>query len=378
MGNKKRNKTQVIIEKTSSDKTLRIVVFILVSLGLALIASASSVRGKTLHGDTAFFLNRHVQRVILGILMMFILSQINYRKLRYCGFPLLFLSIGMLVWLLIPGSVEPIKGSKRFLFMAGQSIQPSEFAKFALVLFLADSVIRRGEDLQSVPGYLTRLTVIVIVSGLIILQPDFSTAVLIGLIGVHTLMLGGAKIKHLVNTFLAFTPVIIIIALAATYRLRRLKEFIEGILHPENISHHINQSLIALGDGGFLGLGVGKSLQKKYYLPEPFTDFIFSILGEEMGFIGASVTVLLFVIIVFRGVVIARRAPDKFGFVLAGSISFIIGTYAMVNLLVVTGMLPVSGLPLPFLAYGGSSIIVTFSMVGILLNISKYRVRAGV
>ena len=149
------------------------------------------------------------------------------------------------------------------------------------------------------------------------------------------------------------------------------------MIHPEQASHQVKQSLIALGDGGWFGVGIGNSHQKQYFLPEPFTDFVFSILGEELGFLGTSAVVIIFVIIAFRGMLIARRAPDKYGFILAGAITFAITTYAFSNLMVVTGLLPVSGLPLPILTYGGSSLIVTLCMAGILLNISRYEKIGG-
>lgn len=363
--------------KTRPDPILISAVMVLVCVGLVIIASASSARAEDLHGDSAFFFIRHLKRVILGFLGLMLFSRINYRNLKYWGFPLMVISVGMLIYLLMPGWVDTIKGSKRFLPMMGQSVQPSEIAKLALVIFLADSVTRRGDDLKTIPGYLTRLFIIGGVCALILFQPDFSTAFLTALIGLHALYLGGAKIKHLLNTGLAVAPVAVFAALSAPYRIRRLDEYVQGILHPEKVSHHLNQSLIALGDGGIFGLGPGKSYQKEFYLPEPFTDFVFSILGEELGFIGTSLTVLLFIIIAVRGIKIAQRAPDHFGFVLAGSITFVIASYAMVNLMVVTGIIPVSGLPLPFLTYGGSSLVITMTMAGILLNISRYAVKSS-
>lgn len=377
MASKKKNKPKSSLAESFPDPVLISIVMVLVCVGTVIIASASSARAEDLHGDSAFFFIRHLKRVILGILGMMLFSRINYQKLKYWGFPLMVISVGMLIYLLIPGCVEPIKGSKRFLPLMGQSVQPAEIVKLALVIFLADSVTRRGEDLKTPPGYLTRLFIIGGVCALILFQPDFSTAFLMALIGIHALYLGGARIKHLFNTGLAVAPAAVIAAMSAPYRIRRLDEYIQGILHPEKVSHHLNQSLIALGDGGIFGLGPGKSYQKEFYLPEPFTDFVFSILGEELGFFGTSLTVVLFIVIAVRGIKIARRAPDHFGFVLAGSITFIIASYAIVNLMVVTGIIPISGLPLPFLTYGGSSLVITMSMVGILLNISRYAVKSS-
>lgn len=347
-------------------------VILLVAASTVIVYSASSIKAYNLTGDSAFYFFRHLVRVAAGLLGLIIFTHLRYDKLKYLGMPLLIMAIAALVILIIPGMVEPIKGSKRFLSLAGQSIQPSEIAKFALILFLADSVVRRGEDVRSFPGYVRRLLVIGIVGGLIVAQPDFSTGMLVCLIGVYILYLGGARIGHLFFTVMLGIPFALKFAMNHSYQHKRIADWWSGLVHPEQASHQVRQSLIALGDGGFFGVGIGNSHQKQYFLPEPFTDFIFSILGEETGFLGTSVVVIIFIIIAIRGVTIARRAPDNYGFILAGAITFAITTYAFSNLMVVTGLIPVSGLPLPILTYGGSSLVVTLCMAGILLNISRY------
>lgn len=360
--------------KSIPDPTLLVSVLILVSVSLVIIYSASSSRAYNLTGDSSFYLYRQLMRVLIGLVGLTVLTRVNYRSLRVLGLPLLCLGIGALVIVLIPGVVEPIKGARRAIYLAGKSFQPAELAKFALIIFMADSVIRRGEDLRTWPGYLRRLFVIGLVASLIILQPDFSTGLMLCLIGIFILYLGGAKLGYLLVTGLVAIPVVVKVAISESYRAHRIQSYITGIMHPEKVGHQVNQSLIGLGDGGVFGLGIGMSHQKQFFLPEPFTDFVFSILGEELGFIGAGGIVVLFMIIAFRGYKIARNAPDDFGFVLAGGITFAIISYGMVNLMVVTGLLPVSGLPLPFLTYGGSSLILTMSMVGILLNVSRHSV----
>ena len=356
------------------DKWLLFLILILAAISAIVVFSASSTRAFKQFGDSAFYFNRHLIRICFGLGGLLIFMHLRYDKLKYFGFPLLAIALAALVVLAIPGIIEPVKGSRRFISMAGQSLQPSEFAKFALILFLADSVARRGEDLRSLPGYIRRLVIIGLTAGLIIVQPDFSTGMLICLIGIYLLYLGGAKWGHLLITAGLAVPFIMFFGLKHDYQIRRIVQWREGIIHPENVSHQVKQSLIALGDGGFFGVGIGNSYQKEYFLPEPFTDFVFSILGEEFGFIGTTLTVLIFVIIAYRGLVIARRAPNKYGFLLAGAITFSIIIYAFSNLMVVTGLLPVSGLPLPILTYGGSSLVVTMCMTGVLLNISRYEI----
>jgi len=359
------------LNKRLPDPTLMIVVIILVFTSLVIVYSASSARAYELTGDSSFFLFRQLMRVAIGFVGLIFLSKLDYRVFRFAGLPLLIVALIALVILLIPGVTEPIKGAKRAFMLMGQSFQPSEIAKFALILFMADSVTRRGEDLKTWPGFLRRMLIIGMVCSLIILQPDFSTGLMIGLIGVFILFIGGTKLGYLFATGIPLIFVAYKVAFAAEYRVMRVKTWWTGVLHPDQIGHQVNQSLIGLGDGGMFGLGIGMSHQKQFFLPEPFTDFVFSILGKELGFIGTAMTVILFAIIAYRGIKIAMRAPDNFGFVLSGAITFAIVTYGFINLMVVTGLLPVSGLPLPFLTYGGSSLIFTMFMVGILLSISR-------
>lgn len=359
------------LNRRMPDPTLMIVVIILVFTSLVIVYSASSARAYELTGDSSFFLFRQLMRVVIGFVGLVFLSKLDYRVFRFAGLPLLIIAVIALVILLIPGVTEPVKGAKRAFILMGQSFQPAEIAKFALILFMADSVTRRGDDLKTWPGFLRRIFIIGIVSGLIVLQPDFSTGLIIGLIGVFILFIGGTKPGYLLISGIPLLFVAYKVAFAAEYRILRVRNWWTGVLHPDQIGHQVNQSLIGLGDGGMFGLGIGMSHQKQFFLPEPFTDFVFSILGEELGFIGTAMTVVLFIIIAYRGIKIALNAPDSFGFVLSGAITFAIVTYGFINLMVVTGLLPVSGLPLPFLTYGGSSLIFTMFMVGILLSISR-------
>ena len=306
-------------------------------------------------------------------MFLVILSRLNYHKLKHMGHFLLILSLFGLIYLLMPGMVEEVKGSRRAFFIAGNSFRPSEVVRFALVIYLASSVSHWGKDLSEWGGYLRRLLIVGGLALLIVLQPDLSTALMLVTISLVILFIGGARMWHLMATVALLIPIAVYQVRTSQYQLQRVQDFIVSILHPESAKHQVKQSLIGLGDGGIFGLGLGGSNQKQFYLPEPFTDYPFAILGEEFGFIGTSVTLILFLVIAWRGISIALRAPDKFGFVLACGITASITLYALVNLWVVTGLLPATGMSLPFLSYGGFSLITNLGMVGILLNISRQR-----
>lgn len=356
----------------SFDRTLLVSAALLIAASIIVIFSASSVKAVSLTGDSAFYLYRHLMRVAIGIGLLIFFMRIRYERIKFFGAPLLLISLAFLVVLAIPGLVDPVKGSRRFISILGQSMQPSDFAKLALILFLSNWIAKEGEEVMSFPNYVKRLLLVGLTGGLIVSQPDLSTGTLITLTGLFILFIGGARIGHLLLTAAAGIPVALKFALTHTYQFKRIESWWGGLFNPDLLSHQVRQSLIALGDGGLTGVGIGNSMQKKYFLPEPFTDFIFSIWGEETGFIGAAFIVLIFMAIAFRGVQIARTAPDKFGFLAAAGCTFAITVYALANLMVVTGLTPVSGLPLPIITYGGSSLIVTMCMLGIMLNISRH------
>ncbi|MBC8205480.1 cell division protein FtsW [bacterium] len=357
--------------KGVADPILIAVVIILVTASLVIIFTASSARAYELKNNSAYYLYLQFIRVIIGVVFLLILSRLNYRKLKYAGHLLLIVSLAALIYILIPGAVEEVKGARRAIIIFGISFRPSELARFAVIIYLASSVSYWGEELDNWGGYLKRLIIILGIAGLIIFQPDLSTSMMFTAISLAVLYIGGAKMRHLLCTGFLLIPVIWYKIAHSHYQWDRIIQYRDSLLHPEKTGYQVKQSLIGLGDGGIIGLGLGGSNQKQFYLPEPFSDFVFSILGEEFGFLGTSAAIILFLVIAWRGIIIARNAPDKFGFILAAGLTTSITLYAFVNLCVVTGILPATGLPLPFLSYGGCSLIINLAMVGILLNISR-------
>jgi cell division protein FtsW len=297
---------------------------------------------------------------------------VDYRRWRGLVTPLLALALILLVLVLIPPFGQSINGTRRWLRWGQISVQPTELAKLVLVVYLADFLARR----QAVIGNLWRgvmppLLVTGGVASLVLLQPDLGSAV--ALVGVVLCMLfvAGARLVHLGLIGSLAVPVAVVAVFTASYRLRRVLTFLDPWADPRGAGFQIIQSYLALGGGGLLGRGLGESKQKLFYLPEPHTDFIFAILGEELGFVGAVLTVGLFGLLLWRGIRIGLRVPDPFGALLAFGVTALLATQAAVNLGVVVGLFPTKGLPLPFVSSGGSSLLVAMAAVGLLLNVSQ-------
>jgi cell division protein FtsW len=279
----------------------------------------------------------------------------------------------LLVLVLIPGVGLVRGGASSWLGVGAFSIQPSEFTKVALILFLAKYLSEHQSKLPSFrKGLVPSFMPVLLAFGLIILQPDLGTDMVLVLTCVIMIFIAGARIKHFVAMgsigLLGFIGLII----SAPYRLKRLTGFIDPWQDPKDSGFQITQSLLAIGPGGLLGFGLGQSRQKYQYLPEPQTDFIFSIVSEELGFIGATFVLVLFCLLLWRGILIAIKAPDLFGTLLAVGITGMIAIQIMINIAVVTGLIPVTGITLPFLSYGGSSLTLMLVSIGILLNVSNH------
>jgi cell division protein FtsW len=264
-------------------------------------------------------------------------------------------------------------GARAWLGVGSLGIQPSEFAKLGFILFFADWLTKPTFRLQSFwRGLAPALGLIAVAVALIMLEPDLGqTAVLVGTMGI-VLFVAGARIRHLMYLAALAVPVFAALVAVAPYRLGRVVAFLDPWKYPLTEGYHIIQSLYALGPGGLFGLGLGRSRQKFLYLPEPQTDFIFAILAEELGFIGAATVLVLFAVLVWRGIFVAMRAPDGFGSLLATGIVAMIGVQVLINVGVVTGSMPVTGITLPLMSYGGSSLVLMLTGIGILLNISRY------
>jgi cell division protein FtsW len=358
--------------KVSPDYWLFLVVLALLGLGVVMVYSASAILATDRFGDAYFFLRKQLFWAALGLAVMWGVMAVDYRRWRPLVSPLLVLAFVLLVLVLIPPFGQSINGTRRWLRWGPISVQPTELAKLVLVVYLADFLARR----QAVIGHLWRgvlppLLVTGSVAALVLLQPDLGSAVAIVGVVLCMLFVAGARLAHLGLIGSLAVPVAVLAVFTASYRLRRVLTFLDPWADPRGAGFQIIQSYLALGGGGLLGRGLGESKQKLFYLPEPHTDFIFAILGEELGFVGAVCTVALFGLLLWRGIRVGLRVADPFGALLAFGVTALLATQAAVNLGVVVGLLPTKGLPLPFVSSGGSSLLVAMAGVGLLLNVSQ-------
>lgn len=355
------------------DYYLMILVGILLIVGIIMVYSSSYVWADYSQGDHAFFLKRQLLFVGTGVMAMFIMMNVPYHFLKKHVRLLLCICFLLLILVLIPGIGIVRGGARSWIGIGAFSIQPSEFMKMGLIIYLAAYLSHHQKQMKSfLKGFLPPILLVMVAFGCIMLQPDLGT----GMVLVATCMLmiyvNGAKLNHFIAMLSVGLAGFIGLIASAPYRIKRITAFLNPWEDPLGDGFQIIQSLYAIGPGGLLGVGLGKSLQKYFYLPEPQTDFIFAILGEELGFIGGVIMLVLFALLFWRGTYIALLAPDQFSRLLALGIVFMLTIQVMINVSVVIGLIPVTGITLPFLSYGGSSLTLTLISVGILLNISKY------
>ena len=348
------------------------ITIMLICTGIVMIYSASAIYAFDRMGDSGYFIKRHLSYLAVGTVLAFWASSTNYKDLRKQALPILGVSIGLLVFVLIPHIGHSAGGARRWFKILGFSFQPSEFLKVALIFYTADYLDRKRSSLNDIKHtVLPALFVLGISAGLILKQPDLGTAITISLVILILFFAAGFNIKHLLAIVTAAAPALAYQMLAKPYRRKRILAFFHPWDDPRGVGFQIIQSFLALGSGGLFGVGLGKSQQKLFYLPESHTDFIFSIIGEELGFIGAFTIIVLFVALIWQGARIAKRATDSFGYFLSIGIVSVIGLQAVVNVGVSIGALPTKGLPLPFISYGGSALVFNMVCVGLLLNISR-------
>ena len=367
----------MIIEKKSPDLWLFIAVIMMMAIGVCMVFSSSYIMAYKWYGDSYFFLKRQILYAIIGLMIFFFAIYTDYHYYKKLALPILILSIALLSMVYIPSIGRSAGGARRWVKIGFFSFQPSEIAKFALILYMAESLTRKhSEEIKTfIKGILPSLIILVVIFLLILKEPDFSTALIILGISFIMLFIGGTKVIQLFTLVVAAIPVGILILLKEEYRRIRLLSFLDPWKDPLDSGFHIIQSLTALGSGGISGIGLGESRQKFFYLPDQHTDFIFSIIGEELGFSGTLVIIVLFIILLWRGFKIAVNSADQFGTLLAAGITAMITFQSIINIGVVTKIIPTTGITLPFISYGGSSLIVNMFCVGILLNISQYRVK---
>lgn len=345
----------------------------LLAIGLVMVFSSSAVISYHEQGDYYYYVKRQLLFAGAGIFLMFVLMNIDYWILRKWAKIGLIGCFALLILVLIPGVGLERGGAQSWLGVGAFSIQPSEFIKIWMIIFLAKYLSERQKQLVSfTKGLLPSLAIVFLAFGLIMLQPDLGTgAVMVGT-AVTMIFIAGARMAHLVGLAMIGVLGFAALVLAAPYRIARITAFLDPWQDPLGAGYQVIQSLYAIGPGGLMGLGLGMSRQKFYYLPEPQTDFIFAILSEELGFIGAATVLVLFTLLLWRGMRVAISAPDLYGSFLAAGIIAMIAIQVIINVGVVTGMFPVTGITLPFLSYGGSSLTLMLMAVGILLNVSRY------
>ena len=362
----------------SSDRLILICALILVALGLTMVFNASTVMAQSQYQDPYFFIKRQALYALLGLGVLLLGRFLNYRVYQYCTYPLLIFTLICLVLVFIPGIGGKVRGAARWLKLGPFTLQPSEFAKLAVALFLAYSLTKKQEKMKFFSiGFLPHMMVAGSFIILVGLEPDFGTAITLAAIVFTMLFVGGTRLTHILLTLGTGLGLAVIIVLRDPKKLGRVFSYLDPWKYGQDVGYQLKQSLLAIGSGGFWGLGPGQSRAKLFYLPDAHTDFIISIFSEEMGFVGVFLVLILFAVLVYRGLVLSLRAPDSFGSYLALGLTLLIGLPAVINLGVVTGIFPTKGLSLPFLSYGGSSLLANLLAVGILLNISSQIKRPG-
>jgi cell division protein FtsW len=358
---------------------MRMVVLFLVGFGLLMVYSASSVLSLAHFGSSTAYFTSQLSKAVVGLCVMFVLARIDYRLWQRMAKPLLWVSIALLVALVapIPERYAPeVNGASRWLAVPGFTFQPTELAKLALIVWLAATIVKKGERLDDWERFAPLLVPPLLMAVLTVLQPDFKGASVLALLTFAMLWLGAVRAKFLGRLVAAGLPVGVLVMILEPYRMQRIRAFLDRGEDMQGISYQINQSLISLGSGGWFGVGLGSSKQKFAFLPMAHTDFIASIVGEELGLLGTLLLLGAFLYLGALGYRAARRAPDAFGFLLASGLTTMVLVSALLNLGVATAALPTTGLPLPFISYGGTALIVQLAGMGIVMSVSREAVVA--
>lgn len=352
--------------------SIAIIVSCLICLGMIMIYSSSGVYAAERLGQRTYFLARHLIFLGIGSLMTFAIMSLDYRVLRDYAKPMILLSFLLLIVVLIPSIGTSSFGARRWFKLGPISFQPSEFAKLAVMIYTADFLARKQAKITKfVEGFLPLLFIMGSVCLLIVKQPDLGSSVLIAAIVFIMMFVAGTRLLHLGGLVAMAVPLLVYLVISEPYRMRRIIAFIDPWQDSQGVGFQLSQSQIALGSGGAFGVGLGQSMQKLFYLPAAHTDFILSIIGEELGLVGTIFTVLLFMAFIWQGARITKRTRDPFGYYLALGIVSMIGLQCVVNIGVSIGAFPTKGLPLPFISYGGSALVFHMMSVGLLLNISR-------
>lgn len=359
------------VKMGSLDFILFSTILILVAIGVVMVFSASSYSAffNPKIKDSMYYLKKQGLSAIIGVIAMFFMIKIDYHKLKK------YTKLIMLITIILLGAVyafHPINGARRWIPIPVFNLQPSEIAKYVIVFYMAKSIEVKGEKIKSfVYGILPYLLVSGLYAIIILFEPNLSIATVIMLVTLILLFVGGARWLHFIELIGMVGALGVVGILLEPFRVARVLNFLDPWKDPKGKGYQLIQSLLALGSGGITGVTLGKSRQKCYYIPEPHNDFIFAIIGEELGLIGCTIVIILFLVLIWRGIRTAMRAKDTYGTLLAVGITSVIAIQAIINIAVVTGSMPVTGVPLPFISYGGSSLLFNLLAMGILLNISR-------
>lgn len=359
------------VPRGRADPVLFFSVLALAAFGLVMVYSSSAIYASAHTGDALYYFKRQALNLLVGVAIMIFAFRMGYQRLVRWGVPLLLATCVLLVLVLVPGVGARAGGSSRWIRLGMFSFQPGELAKVAFIVYLACSLTRKRDEIKMFGrGFLPHLLVCGVLILLLLGQPDFGTAATLTILLFLMLFVAGTRITYIVAAALAALPMAYLLIAGSPYRMRRLLAFLDPWAHRFDIGYQISESLMSFGSGGVAGVGLGEGKHKLFFLPAAHTDFIYSIVGEELGFIGAGLVLALFALFVWRGLRAALRAPDLFATYLAFGLTILVGLQALFNIGVVTGLLPTKGLTLPFFSYGGSSLICNLLAAGILLEIS--------
>lgn len=377
---------QTITKKGAPDFQLLIMTVILVCFGIIMVFSASSSiawTNKNYNFDSLYFTKKHILYAVIGLVGMFFAMKAHYSKYKKWFAPFFLITLALLVIVLMVG--KELNGARSWLNIFGFSLQPSEFAKLAVILYLAALISKKGDKLRDLrSGYIPVMVVVGLIAGLIFLQNDLGSCMILVATAGLIIFAGGASVKHIMaSVLLLVLGASLVLGIGAlfnhddnsskesSYKAGRIEAFLDPMADEKGSSYNLVQSLTAIGVGGFTGSGFGQSIQKLHYLPNPYNDFIFAVIGEEFGFIGTSLFLLLYGYFIWRGLFIALRCPDIFGTLVGVGIMSLIAIQAFINIGGVTNTIPITGVTLPFISYGGTSLIMMMTSMGIMLSISR-------
>lgn len=359
------------MKPASGDRLLLTSVLVLVLIGILMVFSSSFYYALQRFNDQYYFFKRELLWALIGLIGLGITSRIRYQRWAAFSIPVLLITLGLLVAVAFTPLGLELNGAKRWISIGGITLMPGEVAKFAVVLFMADRLSRERSGLRRPKDLAAYVAVVGSVFLLIMKQPNLSTALTIFGVGFVQLFVAGLPLFYVFGGMGAGGAAAVALITTSEYRMERFTTFLDPFKDTSEKGWQVAQSLYALGSGGFFGVGLGESIQNKLYIPEPQNDFIFATIGEEFGYLGSLAVIVLFVILIWRGIKIAINAKDRFGFFLAAGITATIGIQTVINIAVATSSVPVTGVPLPFISFGGNSLALLMAQIGILLNISR-------